>query len=214
MNRIEYNHGEQVGDAIFLHEVAYYVKSRTAEFRCKCGNKFTARICKVKSFEIKGCGCSVGKSIGSRNHKTHGLRHHPLYSVWHTMRARCYNENTKCYKNYGGRGVIICDEWLDDFISFYNWAIENGWQKGMQIDKEIKARILGIEPLLYSPSMCSIVTPKQNSNNRRSNVTVEYNGIVKTGAEWASLFNLKVETFWARLKRGWSMDKALNTKVA
>lgn len=70
----------------------------------------------------------------------HGLSKHPLHNVWHGIKCRCYGKSSKGYNNYGALGVIMCDEWKNNFKSFYDWAISNGWEKGLQIDKDIKAK--------------------------------------------------------------------------
>ncbi len=90
--------------------------------------------------------------------RTHGLSRHPLYYVWQAMKMRCYNENYKDYKYYGAKGVKMCDEWFNDFEPFYKWAMNNGYKKGLQVDKDIK----GIGKL-YGPDSCVFVTPKINS---------------------------------------------------
>lgn len=83
--------------------------------------------------------------------KTHGLNDHPLYRKWNGFKTRCYNKNNPKYHRYGGRGVIVCNEWVNNFKAFYDWAILNGWEEGLQIDKDIKAHKLGKEGLIYSP---------------------------------------------------------------
>lgn len=140
--------------------------------------------------------------------KKHGIKRHPLYAVWDSMKARCYNKKNKDYKNYGARGVRICEEWRIDFLSFCNWAIENGWEKGLQIDKDMKG-----DGLLYSPKTCSIVTPKQNYNATRRSRYFTFNGKTKTMAQWAELFNIKYASFKYRIYQGWDIEKALTTPV-
>lgn len=133
---------------------------------CDCGKQIEVHLAKLKNGHTKGCGCM---KIGNR---THYLSKHPLYRIWDAMRYRCNNENSSSYKRYGGRGIKVCKEW-EIFENFYNWAIDNNWQKGLQID-----RINNDGD--YSPLNCRITTPKENSNNRRSTVyiclgTVVYN---------------------------------------
>jgi len=92
--------------------------------------------------------------------KSISLITHPLYQVWAGIKDRCYNTNCKTFNRYGGRGVVICEEWKNNFKKFYDWAINNGWEQGLEIDKDVKAKELGIPPLLYSPEMCCFVTKK------------------------------------------------------
>ena len=211
MVAIQYERGELVGEAYYLHEANRTIKRRMACFRCKCGNKFFASIAKVKSCEVKGCGCMKGHALGSRgNRVTHGLTgRHSLYNVWCAMRQRCYNKNRSQYADYGGNGVTVCDEWRKDFKSFYNWAINNGWQKGLQLDKDTKGD--GTE---YSPSKCCFVTPKVNSNKRKTSRIIEYNGVKKTSSQWADELGISLPTFNNRLYRGNSIERIMNFRVS
>lgn len=113
----------------------------------------------------------------------HGLSKHPLYTVWNGMKSRCYSITHKGYKNYGGRGITICDEWVMNFNSFYEWAIKNGWQKGLQVDRINN-------DLGYTPFNCRIVTKTENNNNRRTTIHITYNKKVKLLTEWAKELNL------------------------
>lgn len=136
--------------------------------RCDCGNEKVMKIANVKNGHIESCGCFRGyKPI---KHGLSGANNtcHPLYSVWATMKTRCYNKNHPSYKRWGAKGVRVCDEWLNDFTSFYNWCIANGWKQGLQIDKDIIALNLGAKADLYSPERCSIVTAKTNLEYRNS----------------------------------------------
>lgn len=140
--------------------------------------------------------------------KTHGLSKHPLYTVWRAVKNRCYNETFEQYKDYGGKGVVMCQEWLDSFQSFYDWCIQNGWKIGLQIDKDIKG-----DGLIYSPTTCCFVTAKENSNKRRSNVVVEYSGNKYNLKEVALKFGFNYKLLSERMKKGWSFEKTINTPV-
>jgi hypothetical protein len=112
-------------------------KTRFGLYKCGfCGNKFKSRIQDVKSEETKSCGCYVKRRV-SETHKTHGLVGTRLYNTWTNMKDRVFNTKNKRYSDYGGRGITICDEWKNDFMSFYNWAITNGYEedKGLSIDR-------------------------------------------------------------------------------
>ena len=88
------------------------------------------------------------------------LHLHPLHSVWFGMKQRCYNRSSEDYRNYGGRGIDICFKWINDFRSFINWGIENGWEEGLTIDRKDNNRG-------YSPKNCRFVTKSINNQNRR-----------------------------------------------
>lgn len=200
-NRIHYNNGEQVGNAIFLHDVNGLIKRRQAMFKCVCGEKFIAQVYKVKTFETQSCGCLHKKAISEANSR-HNLKNHKLYGVWSSMKARCYNGKTAQYENYGGKGVTVCEEWKNDFITFFRWAIQNGWKEGLQLDKDTKGN-----GLVYSPETCCFVTPKKNSNRRSSSRHITYNGETKTVSEWADHFEISLKGLYQRLSRGWSVEK-------
>jgi len=140
----------------------------------------------------------------------HGLNKHPLYRIWAKVKTRCYDPKAKEYPNYGGRGVVMCDDWKDNPKSFIEWCINNGWQKGLDIDKDILAEKLGAEPLLYSPERCQFVTRKENLNNKRDNVRVTYNGITKTIAQWAEQTGIKRDCLRYRIQiMKWPLEEAL-----
>jgi len=92
----------------------------------------------------------------------HGLCNHRLYSIYYTMRSRCLNQQNLKYKDWGGRGINICSDWMDDFLSFYSWSIANGYDDNLQID-----RIKNNKG--YYPKNCRWVTPAEQSFNRRNN---------------------------------------------
>ncbi len=174
------------------------INGRTAVLaKCDCGNEKEVRLDSIKRGLTKSCGCINHK------HTIHKLSRHPLYRIYYSMRCRCYSINSKSYKDYGGSGVVVCKEWMDDFISFYNWAISNGWKRGLQIDKDIKYKekhgtSIG---MIYSPEYCCVVTKTINARNTRTNVYIEYNGKTKTIPEWADIFKIPYSLLRQRLNR-------------
>jgi len=128
--------------------------SRILECKCVCGKVKNVLFTHLNLGKSKGCGCT-GKYAS-----THNLSNHPLYHVFTSMKARCYNTKRERYHDWGGRGIKICDEWLNDFQSFYDWSINNNYKKGLQIDRIDNDGN-------YCPENCRYVTPKVNSQNRR-----------------------------------------------
>jgi len=92
----------------------------------------------------------------------HGFRYHPLYGRWCDIKKRCYNQNCKAYKNYGGRGITMCDAWLNDAGAFIRWCELNGFKDGLTIDRIDNDKG-------YSPENCRFVTFSENSKHRRPN---------------------------------------------
>ena len=99
-----------------------------------------------------------------------------LYNKWGSMKTRCYYPKSKDYKNYGGRGIKICDEWLN-YDNFRNWSISTGYQEGLTIDRIDNDRN-------YEPSNCKWVTMKEQQRNKRNNRIITYNGKSLTLVEW------------------------------
>lgn len=182
-----------------------------ALYRCECGNVTEANIQNVKRGHTSSCGCYANELL--KNRAKHRLLSHPLYKIWQGIKNRCYNPNNKDWKNYGERGVRMCAEWLNDFVAFYNWALNNGWQKGLYIDKDIKAKELGMEALVYSPERCLFITPKGSSNNVRSNRVLEFDGRKQNLSQWAEEMGLNRCTVRDRLKSGWSILDALTKPI-
>lgn len=178
-----------------------------AIYRCQCGTEKEINIGNVKSGRVLDCGCYV-KKFGS-NVKTHKLSSHPLFRVWVDMKTRCYNSNSWAYKYYGGAGVTICEEWKNDFSAFYNWAILNGWEKGLELDKDKIPTSIGIKPSLYGPNVCCFLTPSENANNRRSNHKITFNGVTKNMGQWEKDLGFPPDRIFDRLYKGWSIEKAL-----
>jgi hypothetical protein len=135
------------------------------------------------------------------------IRKHPLYSIWVGMRRRCRDKKLKDYHRYGGRGIIVCDLWDCNYNPFYYWAIKNGWATGLQIDR--KNNNEG-----YIPENSRFVSRKTNSNNRRRNVLIEYNGQVNTLAQWAEIQNIEKAALYKRYYAGKTGSDLLNPKNA
>ena len=176
------------------------IDSTFALYKCGCGNETKCSINRVRKGWVKWCGCKK---------KNHGLSSHPLATVWNNMKSRCYNVNNEKYHRNGARGVVVCGEWLNDFKAFYDWAMSNGWEEGMEVDKDIKAKKAGIEGLIYSPEWCSIVTGAENSNYRKGSVFINRNGEEKTIMQWCKLCGISQSTFYSRIKTGWSVEESL-----
>lgn len=126
---------------------------REAIFQCLfCDNSFKATINTVKTNQKKSCGCLKHEP----SNFTHLKTKHPLYRKWSGMKVRCYSKKDKRYNRYGGRGITICDEWLNDFQSFYDWAISTGWEEGLTIDRINNDGN-------YEPSNCQWLTIRDNT---------------------------------------------------
>lgn len=138
----------------------WYVK-----VECDCGVKKEAAYADLKDGSATSCGCYLLERL-TEVKTTHGQRHHPLYQVWNNMKRRCYDKSNKSYCRYGGRGITVCDEWLSDFKPFYDWAISNGYQKGLTVDRKNNNGN-------YHPLNCRFATPKMQARNTRQTKLTE-----------------------------------------
>lgn len=138
---------------------------REALFKCNfCGNSFISTINAVKTGNKKSCGCLIKTAHRFKHLKTK----HPLYRKWAGMISRTENQKEKSYKNYGHKNIKVCDEWRNDFMSFYDWAINNNWEYGLTIDR---INVNGN----YEPSNCQWITMKANSiKDRKSTYIKKY----------------------------------------
>lgn len=110
------------------------------------------------------------------------------------MKDRCYNPNNNHFKYYGGKGIIVCNEWKNDFKNFYDWMSSNGYKEGMSIDRINNS-------LGYSPSNCRVIPFSEQSSNRTTNYSIMYEGHFYTVAELSKLLNVKSSTLYSRLRR-------------
>ena len=120
------------------------------------------------------------------------------------MHQRCENPNSRGYKNYGARGIFVCDEW-SDFQTFYEWAQNNGYQRGLTLD-----RIDVDGP--YAPWNCRWATSFQQGNNRRNTIRITYNGITKTISEWANETGIKRSIIYSKYKKGLTPEEILKER--
>lgn len=150
--------------------------------RCECGRKKVVAGYSLTRGLTKSCGCyqkeiareNAQKNIKNKCMFTHGLSYDNLYIRWAAMKARCYNPKHTSYKNYGGRGIRICDEWRNDFSSFYEWAIHNGYRKDLTIDRIDNNGN-------YEPSNCRWVSRIVQQNNRRNTRKERFFGVTERG---------------------------------
>lgn len=194
--------GKQFGTLTVLEQVEDYISPQGRAYArwkclCECGNEIFSITSNLKSGNTISCGCIRTKNKNTR-----------LYRIWSGMKSRCYNPNATHYNEYGGRGIIICEEWKNNFLVFKEWAIKNGYSDELTIDRKDNNGN-------YCPSNCQWITMKKQSNNRRNNFVIEYNGEKHTLSEWSDITGIKVITLWDRINLlGWTIERTLTTKNA
>lgn len=184
-----------------LTAVKYLGKSRWL-CKCDCGNLTEVARGHLKTGHTKSCGCLQRDPTTKKHYVTHDKSNTRLYTTYQGMKARCYRKSHKHYKDYGGRGITICDAWLNDFMSFYNWAIDNGYREGLTIDRIDNNKG-------YSPDNCRFITHQEQQNNRRNNVYITYNSETKSINDWATELNVNVMTLYTRRFKNWSVHDIL-----
>ena len=147
--------------------------------KCECGNMMIVKGAYLMNGTTKSCGCLQKDKarITCISRSKHNLSKNRMYNIWRGMIKRCYKEYDKNYCRYGARGIKMCDEWLNDFINFYNWAMDNGYEDDLTIDRINNDGN-------YEPSNCRWTTHKVQGNNRRDNVYLVIDGEKKTLMEW------------------------------
>jgi Fic family protein len=139
--------------------------------------------------------------------KYNGLSYSKLYKVYRNIINRTQKETNRQYKNYGARGIKMCDEWLNDFINFYNWAIENGYKEGLSIDRiDVNGD--------YEPSNCRWTDSYTQANNRTNNVMITYKGKTLTISQWSEKLGISQSCIGRRLHEGFPIEEVFSVKRA
>lgn len=171
---------------------------------CECGKIVFVRTNSLTMGATTSCGC-LQKQRAKEKSTKHGLSNHRLYKTWINMRSRCNNPNATKYELYGGKGIKVCEEWENDFISFYNWALNNNYSKNKSID-----RIDGNKN--YSPDNCRWATDKVQANNTTQVHNITFNGETMGIYAWADKLGISRKMLSERIRRGWTIERAFTEK--
>lgn len=194
--------GKRFGRLVVVSRSENRKKSTMWECKCDCGNIKVIGADSLKNGATKSCGCLLYES----KNFTHGLTNSRLYNIWSKMKDRCFRENDSAYKWYGGRGITICQEWIDDFMNFYNWSMENGYKENLTIDR---INVNGN----YEPDNCRWVTMKTQQNNRRDTKFLTYNGETKSVTEWCEITGMKRNTLLNRIRIGYTAEECFEVPL-
>jgi len=167
--------------------------------QCDCGNKVARkgtdlrRRVRLTGGQRISCGCI-------KPQESHGQSKRPVYRIWQNMKNRCYNKNTDRYYAYGGRGIIVCDEWINSFDNFYAWAMQSGYQIGLSIDRiDVNGN--------YSPENCQWVPLTEQKHNKRDSRKITWNGETLTPRQWADKYNIPFNALQLRISRKWTIER-------
>lgn len=211
--------GKQFGRLTVLKEGNGYRQPngtpiRTWICRCECGNETEVRQPNLtrKDYQTVSCGC-YAREVRAKNMAnvatTHGGSNDRLYGIWCGMKRRCEKEYDKEYHAYGGRGITICDEWINNYPSFKEWAYSHGYDKSAQRGKCTIDRIDNDKG--YSPSNCRITNMREQANNTSRTLHYDWRGGRYTITEIMELSGTTYTRICLskRLKKGMSVDDAL-----
>lgn len=175
--------------------------------KCDCGNEKIVIAKLLINGCTKSCGCLNSEKAAERAHNRakHGEYKTRLYSIWTGIKDRCYRPKTIGYKNYGGKGIKMCEEW-QSYISFRDWAIANGYSNELTIDRINNEKD-------YCPENCRWATMKQQRHNSSQNRFIVYNNETHTIDEWSEITGINYHTISSRLRRGWNVADTLTKPV-
>lgn len=198
--QLDFKNGDKVGNCIFIEEIPKeggYKWKRKAKFKCECGKEFIAIIHKINSGHTKSCGC--------RNGEQHRMFGTPEYESWAHMKSRCYREKDARYSDYGGRGITVCDRWVDSFMSFFD---DMGKRPSSNHSLDRINNELG-----YYKENCRWATKAQQNRNTRQNRYLTYNGKTQSMPDWCDELKLDYNIIRDRIFRGWTFERAIHQKI-
>ena len=170
---------------------------------CDCGNRKIVRVGDMLRGRIVSCGCKLKEQnakIGNTR-RTHGCTDTKLYIKWLDMKGRCNNPNNHTYKDYGGRGIKVCDEWMD-FQVFMEWALSHNYRDDLSLErKDVNGN--------YAPDNCEWIPFSQQAWNKRNTVFITYRNETKAMGQWAKELGVRYDTLRYRHQRGWSDEEII-----
>ena len=205
--KLEIKQGDKFGKWTIIEEIAPKIISkkprRMFKCKCECGNIGEVQLLCLKNGHSTSCGCEQKKRASEANLKHNLSDKHPLYLTWKNMKNRCNNPNASEYSNYGERGISVCETWAANFLNFYNWAITNGWSKGLSIDRiDTNGN--------YCPDNCRWATAKVQLNNTTKNHYIVYNGNKYTLSTLAEHLNIPYNILRYRISNcKWDIEKLI-----
>lgn len=205
--------GQIFGNLVVVKRVEDHVtcggqKKKMYLCKCSCGNMKVIQSASLRNGRTKSCGCiNLAKLKAGRT--THGMRKTRLYGEWAGMKTRCFNPNSQRFSDYGGRGITVCEEWKNDFKSFYDYVsqLPHFGEEGYSLDRINNDGN-------YEPGNVKWSTAKEQNFNQRRTAKVEFNGEIHTLAEWSDIKGIPLRTLKYRYYHGKRPDEILSKKDA
>lgn len=188
--RISVKPGDMYGMLTIIKEITEQGRPRRMLCSCECGKIKEINLGPMRHGSIVSCGCYGHSGLA----RTHGMRKHPLYNVWLGIKQRCFNPNSVHYSDYGGRGITMCQSWVESFQRFFD-DVSKGYCKGLEIDRIDNNGN-------YEPENVRWVTRKENLNNTRTSIHVIYNGVSINLIELSNITGVCYSTLYFRHKKG------------
>lgn len=169
---------------------------------CDCGERKVMQVSVLRKGHAISCGCFRTENPPN---KTHGGSYSALFMRWVGMKSRCYKKTDRSFHRYGGRGIAVCDKWIDDFAAFREWSMSSGFRPELELDRKDNDGP-------YSPGNCRWVMPVENARNRSTSRMLSAFGETKPVAAWAedSRCSVSADTLHKRLSYGWSHEEAIS----
>lgn len=202
--RTPISRGDMLSGLIYLGYSPGTSDRQRGVFKCKCGNIFTTHLSEVKRGKAKSCGC-----VGRQKTRERSLKHGsalsgkvtPEYKAWISMKIRCHKPGSANYKNYGAKGIFVCERWLKSFDNF----LEDMGRRPSDKHSIDRINVYGN----YEPSNCRWATMKEQGNNRSNNNLFTYKGETKSITLWAERYNMSTTLIKIRMKQGLTFEQAL-----
>ena len=172
---------------------------------CDCGETSVKVGQLLRNGHCKSCGCGEYENRVN-NCTSHRMSDTRLYNIWQGMKQRCYYPKHKNFHVYGGRGITVCDEWRNDFVAFYEWAIANGYRDDLSIDRIDNDGN-------YEPNNCRWETSVGQARNRSQNVYITLNGETRLIMDWCKILDIPYHVVHYRLQKGMTPEDAFRKRV-
>lgn len=186
----------------YSHKIGY---TRYFLCRCDCGNTCLVAKNNLTTGKQISCGCKRKTRLADMNRLPDGYLR--LGAIYRKMVKRCYDPKSNRFKNYGGKGIKICDEWLNDINAFRKWAVCHGYKEGLTIERiDINGD--------YCPNNCTWIPKKEQMYNKSNTVRITFNGKTQTLSQWSQELGIPTSTLHNRIRvHGWTVERALTEPI-